>query len=264
MGSNGSRPGAGPGNDGRRPGSASEQRPLRIDASMLDTTARRETPRYAPPPKPTDDDGLPLESAKIDFERGMSVMPALTLIIIIANTLIFFDELVRGALKSNEAIIAAGALQRSYVLDGEVWRLWSAAFLHGSTEHLVGNMIALYILGMALEHGVGRWPMIFLYMAGATVASLFSIMAGDHPSVGASGAIFALMGGLVALLRVHRKKLKMRDNRIMSAVWVWGGVQLLLGAADPRIDNAAHLGGFLAGWLVGGALTLRLSAPVDE
>ena len=264
MSGEGKRPAGAPRDNGHGPGSMPDQRPLRIDASMLDTTARREAPRYAPPSKPVDEDGIPLEPARIDFERGMSVMPALTLLIIVANTLIFFDELVRGALESNEAIIAAGALQRSYVLDGEVWRLWSAAFLHGSTEHLVGNMIALYILGMALEHGVGRWPMIFLYMAGATVASLFSIMSGDHPSVGASGAIFALMGGLVSLLRVHRKKLKMRDNRIMSAVWIWGGVQLLLGAADPRIDNAAHLGGFLAGWLVGGALTLRLSAPIDE
>ena len=238
--------------------------PIRIDASMLDTTARRDVPRYAPPPKLVDDNGISLEEpARIDFERGMSVFPALTLAIIVANVLIFFDELVRGALRSNEAIIRAGALQRSYVLDGEVWRLWSSAFLHGSTEHLVGNMIALYILGMALEHGVGRVPMLIVYGIGATAAGIFSILSGDHPSVGASGAIFALMGGLVALLRVHRKKLKMRDNRIMTAVWIWGGIQLLLGAADPRIDNAAHLGGFLSGWLVGGALTLRLR-PLED
>ena len=247
---------------GKRP--SGDRNPIRIDASMLDTSARRQAPRYAPPAPAVDDAGMPLEQPRIAFERGMSVLPGLTLMIIVANVLLFFDELVRGALASNEAIIRAGALQRSYVLDGEVWRLWSSAFLHGSTEHLVGNMIALYILGMALEHGVGRLPMFMLYMVGATCASIFSIMSGDHPSVGASGAIFALMGGLVALLRVHRNRLKMRDNRILTAIWIWGGIQLLLGAADPRIDNAAHVGGFLSGWLIGGALTLRLRAPVDE
>src|SRR5262249_35677278 len=95
------------------------------------------------------------KNAKVDFEQGMSYAPPLMLALVVTNILVFFWELSTNALESREAIIAIGALYRPAVLHGEVWRLISAMFLHASPDHLLGNCIILYIVGMACEHGLG-------------------------------------------------------------------------------------------------------------
>jgi len=92
------------------------------------------------------------KESRIDFERGMSYFPRLTIFLIIANIIVFMWEMSSGALQSQAAIIEAGALYRPSVLNGEFWRLGTAIFLHGGPDHLIGNCIILYILGMACEH----------------------------------------------------------------------------------------------------------------
>ena len=72
---------------------------------------------------------------------------------------------------------------------GEYWRLMSATLLHGSLDHLVGNAIALFILGMVCEHAFGRGQFVVLYVASGLAGSLVSLMTSPGPSVGASGAI---------------------------------------------------------------------------
>src|SRR5262245_36582213 len=98
----------------------------------------------------------------IDFERGMRLAPPLILTLILTNIAIFAWEISSGALLSQEAIIAAGALSRAEVLAGEWSRLVSAMFLHGGPDHLIGNMIVLYIVGIACEHAVGGVSTAFI------------------------------------------------------------------------------------------------------
>ncbi|HEX2780853.1 MAG TPA: rhomboid family intramembrane serine protease [Gemmatimonadaceae bacterium] len=226
------------------------EQPLRIDRSMLATPAasvagaREERPR------------------RRDFERGMSVLPTLTLLLILANVLSFIHQTDAYGLASAQAIVAAGGLARDRVLlEGEIWRLWSAAFLHGGLDHLLGNMVCLYIVGMALEHGVGLLATVRVYVISATAASLASVLTDPGPSVGASGAIFGLLGALLVLLHRHRDVLAMRDNRIFVVLGAWALLTLVLGAANPHIDNAAHVGGLVAGAIVGFGLKLRLDLP---
>src|SRR6187397_864692 len=95
-----------------------EPEALSITADML-----------APPPPPVE--------TRIDFERGMSVVPLLSLALIAANVAVFVWEVVTGALESEGAITRAGALHRASVLHGEVWRLPWSMFLHGSVAHLL-------------------------------------------------------------------------------------------------------------------------------
>ena len=79
------------------------------------------------------------DRGRIDFEDGMTYAPRATLLLLVAMVVVFVWEVATLAFGSEERIIAAGALVRANVLDGEIWRLASATFLHGGPDHLIGN-----------------------------------------------------------------------------------------------------------------------------
>jgi rhomboid protease GluP len=187
------------------------------------------------------------DRGRIDFEDGMTYAPRATLVLLVAMTVVFAWEVATLALTSKERIIAAGALVRANVLDGELWRLASATFLHGSPGHLVGNCISLYILGMACEHAVGWRRLLTIFAAGAIGGWALSLANLDGPSVGASGAIFGIMGAVLVILYQRRDFFVVRDKRIGVVIGAWAGYTLLVGAMQPMIDNWAHFGGLLAG-----------------
>jgi rhomboid protease GluP len=199
----------------------------------------------------------PRGARRIDFERGMSYFPVITLALIVMNVFIFAWQVKMGALENHHTIVAFGALSRERVLDGELWRLVSPMVLHGSVGHLFGNMAALYILGMGLEHAVGGSRTFVLYLLTGIAASIASVMTNEGPSVGASGAVFGIMGALTVFLVRHRDVYDVRDKRVAGVLAAWAGYTLLTGMLTPYIDNAAHLGG-LAG---GAALGMVLSGP---
>lgn len=189
-----------------------------------------------------------------DFEKGMSLAPWLTLVMIAANIVVFGITLANGALQSEEAIIGAGALVRTRVLEGEVWRLVSAMFLHADFGHVFGNCLALYVLGVAGEHAYGHARLGFLYLTAGVGGALASTALTMGPSVGASGAIFGLMGVMVAFFRRHGKHFILRDNRVGVVILVWALYSIVTAFAVPYIDNSAHIGGLLTGFAVGYAL----------
>src|SRR3989442_13111861 len=94
----------------------------------------------------------------------------------------------------------------------------SATLLPGSLDPLVGNAIALFILGMVCEHAFGRGQFVVLYVASGLAGSLVSLMTSPGPSVGASGAIFGLQGAAIVLFRTQRDRLLLRDRRAGSGV----------------------------------------------
>ena len=183
---------------------------------------------------------------RIDFERGLSYVPKLTLLLIAANVALFIVELANGALADPESIIRAGALHRESVLRGEVWRLVSAMFLHGGFDHLLGNCLVLYIVGLACEHAVGWWAAA-VYFASGLCGSLLSLLASPGPSVGASGAIFGFTGALIVFLHRHRDVFFIRDKRTGVVLAAWAGYTIVIGFLTPYVDNFAHIGGLLGG-----------------
>lgn len=192
----------------------------------------------------------------------MRVLPPVTLTLIVANVVSFIHQVAVHGLTSERAIVDAGALARDpVVLDGEVWRVWSAAFLHGGVDHLLGNMLPLYIVGMALEHAIGWWATLRVYFLAATLASITSLLVDPGPSLGASGAIFGLVGALLVVLHRHKAVLALRDARVLGVLGAWSALMLVAGFASPHIDNAAHVGGLVTGALIGLTLELRLDAP---
>ena len=191
----------------------------------------------------------------VDFERGMGYAPPGTLAVIALLVAVFVWQLATGALESQAGIVDAGALVRNRVLEGEHWRMLTATLLHGGFDHLIGNCVALYILGMAGEHALGAWRVLALYVASGLAGSLASVLTGPGPSVGASGAICGLMGAVVLILYKYRRAYHVRDKEIGLVLAGWAAYTIVIGALDPRIDNWAHFGGLLGGAVV--ALGIR-------
>jgi rhomboid protease GluP len=205
-----------------------------------------------------------LVSRRVDFERRMRRLPRLTTGLAALLAAVFTLEVGAGALDSPSGLVAAGALWRPAVLAGEYWRLLAATVLHGGLEHLTSNLVALYILGMIGEHAFGWRQFVLLYTASALGGSVASLASSAEPSVGASGALFGLQAAAIVLFRRHRERLLVRDRRIGIVLAVWAALSIAGGLMTPYIDNAAHLGGFTAGWLVGGRLHPVVLEPMPE
>jgi|GEM_PF-1393835 len=213
---------------------------------------------FAPPPGFEDDDIPTIDDAmlhgEVDFEAGMSAFPLFSLGLILACIAVFVCQVAGNGLEDAKRISAMGALDPDLIHQGEIWRLVSATFMHGNFEHLMSNMVILFVLGMACEHGFGRPQYLFLYVGAGLFGSIFSLM-GSRLSVGASGAIFGLAGALIALFWRHQNKLHLRDRRIGVVIGLWAAFQIVLGLLNPNIDNLAHFGGLVGGVVLG--LVLR-------
>ena len=208
---------------------------------------------WSPNAEPVEIDASMLHQA-VDFEKGMSCCPIFSILMMILCTATFAIQFAGGSLDNVDDLIDVGALDIKPVLNGEMWRLVSATFMHAGLDHLVGNVVMLYILGMACEHGFGRSQFLFLYVLSGVVGSLFSLLGGTT-SVGASGAIFGLAGAIVVLFWRHRNSLHLRDRRIGIVLAFWACYQLFLGTLTPGIDNLAHVGGVASGSLLAFALS---------
>jgi rhomboid protease GluP len=211
--------------------------------------------------------------SRIDFERGMRRIPPVIVLIIAVNVAVFAWEIASGVFVTSKemieaglrgaSLIDAGALVQAKVFGGEWWRMVTAMFLHGGFDHIIGNMIVLYIVGMAAEHAFGSTRMLLVYFAGGLAGSALSVLASPGPSVGASGAVFGVLSAVVVTLYRHQKHFYVRDKRIGIVLAAWAGYQLLTGFLTPFVDNFAHLGGILGGALAAMVLDSRLTAESE-
>jgi rhomboid protease GluP len=192
----------------------------------------------------------------------------LTRLLIAANVLVFLWELSTGDTGDGRILVRDGALYGPAVAGGEWWRIFTAAFLHAGWLHIATNMFALYQVGTFVELLYGRARMATIYLI-AIIGSGIAVyvFSFDAPTVGASGAIFGLFGALAAAgLRLGKTG---RDLVQQSAGIII--LNLVLGFTVFRfVSNAAHIGGLVAGALVGLVLfrvprhlvTAQTSAPV--
>jgi rhomboid protease GluP len=143
----------------------------------------------------------------------------------------------------------------------QFWRLISSAFLHSLSNpfHIIFNLFALYQLGKIIQHYYGDREMVIVYVVGAIVSGLFSLISsfaslllfdnGFSISVGASGAIFAMLGLIIGTQIFSRRfgtRLPINTNMLLLIA----AYNLFFGFAIPGIDNAAHIGGLLCGLLL--------------
>ena len=140
----------------------------------------------------------------------------------------------------------------------EVYRLFSPIFLHGGLIHILGNMLFLVFLGVPLEQKWGWQTFAVVFFLSGIGASLFSVCV--HPnsiSVGASGALFGLLGGSLADLLVHWtsldpqvRKMQLIQQIVMIVIWMF------ISFGIQYIDGWAHLGGLIFGFAIGCAIWL--------
>jgi uncharacterized protein len=192
---------------------------------------------------------------RIDFERGLQYAAPATLAVIAACCAAFCWQMAAGILAGESSVIRGGALVRDHLLGGEVWRLVTSMFLHGGIGHLVGNMVPLFILGIACEHAFNAKRLLGIYLATGVTGGVVSTAVEPAATVNASGAIFGLMGCLVAMLRRHARRVQVRDGRVGAVVGLWALWQMAIGFTEPLIANFAHVGGFVAGALLGTAVS---------
>jgi len=142
-------------------------------------------------------------------------------------------------------------LDKLAVADGEYWRLWTVTLVHASLLHLFFNMYALYLSGPLVETLYGSRLFLLFYLLCAAAGSIASfVFGGNIPAVGASGAIFGLFGLLLAASRAHHPVIDRRGRALMGQLGVLIVINLVIGFTIAGIDNAAHIGGLLAGiWL---------------
>ena len=148
----------------------------------------------------------------------------------------------------NNNLINMFAVYGPYIVKRqEYYRLITGAFLHADILHLIFNCYALYIIGSQVESFMGRFKYLIIYFISAITGSLFSILLTNGVSIGASGAIFGLMGSLLYFGYHYRVYLgTVLKSQIIPLIIV----NLLIGFMSTGIDNYAHIGG-----LIGGALT---------
>ncbi len=166
-------------------------------------------------------------------------------------------------LPDNESLLNWGANFRPMTLEGEWWRLITCCFLHIGIFHLLMNMYALLYIGVLLEPLLGRTRFISAYLLTGITASIASLWWHDLTiSAGASGAVFGMYGVFLSLLTTNLIEQTARQTLLTSIV-VFVGYNLINGLRDG-IDNAAHIGGLLAGLLIGFILIPSLKKTNDD
>ena len=176
----------------------------------------------------------------------------LTAVLLVAIAAAFAAETALGGSTHTGVLVYLGANVPELVLAGQWWRLFTAMFLHIGVPHLLLNGYALYQLGGLFESWMGSPRMAVVYVLSGlagSVASLFFLRRGL--SAGASGAIFGLLGALVAVLLKRRERLTPAAKQLLVQLVMWAGINVVFGLTTPGIDNAGHMGGAVAGFLLG-------------
>ncbi|MDX6699750.1 MAG: hypothetical protein QOE65_3147 [Solirubrobacteraceae bacterium] len=185
------------------------------------------------------------DRTRVRTMRNVSSDPVATYVLIAMNVLAFVGSLAGGggvAARGGGSVVDNGALYGPSVADGEYWRLITSGFLHAGLIHIGFNMYLLYILGTMLEPSIGRVRFLVLYFTSLLGGSLGALLINpDSLTVGASGAVFGLMGGAVVIMRARG------FDPMASGIPALIGLNLLLTFVFPGISVGGHIGGLVSG-----------------
>ena len=199
------------------------------------------------------------DAVKVDevFKRKV---PFVTIGLILINTIIF---ILMYLFDYRDYYIAHYSVWgRGIVEDSQWYRLITGTFLHGGFFHYLFNMYALYVIGSQMEGFIGKAKYLLVYLFSALVGSLFSIIFNTIPSVGASGAIFGLLGSLLYFGYHYRVYL---GTVIKSQIIPIIVINFMIGLmSNGDIDNFAHLGGLIGGALMTMALGVKYKSSNFE
>lgn len=188
-----------------------------------------------PPPAPT---------VQVDLPR---VKPYLTYTLLVVTVGAYLLQLAGSYLLGTDIVTLLGFKANVLIRAGQVWRLITPAFLHGSILHIGFNMYALFIFGRGLESRYGHGRFLLLYLLSAFAGNVFSFLFTTANSLGASTAIFGLLGAEGVFLLQNRKMLGPRAGRSLMNLFYMAAINLAFGFTTTGVDNFGHIGGLLGG-----------------
>lgn len=176
-----------------------------------------------------------------------------TIAIAVANVVVFLVLSMQGMTEDAQFMLDHGAMYVPWAVEqGEYYRLFTSMFLHFGFEHLMNNMIVLLIVGCQLEVMLGKIKYLFLYIGGGlcgnVVSALWDVYTGGYAvSAGASGAVFALIGALFYIAVRNRDQIGSSVGKRLAFMVI---LMLYYGFSSAGVDNAAHIGGLLSGFIL--------------
>lgn len=203
------------------------------------------TPASSLPPQPQMPPVRVLVKAKV---------PSITYFFLATTILVFIFQMLSTFSLRTDVLEAIGVKDNALILSGQIWRLITPIWLHANILHIFFNMYALFVIGPGLEQQYGHGRFLALYLltgfAGNTLSFLFS----SADSLGASTAIFGLIGAEAVFLLQNRKLMGKRGSRMLINICIVIALNLAI-SLTPGIDLWGHLGGLIVGllfaWMAG-------------
>lgn len=236
----------------------------RVEQEFGQREAQDTAPHYGPATPP---------SGGVEYAQPQPVRlriplnkPRVVYVLIAINIIMYGATLLLSSASGigyNSALLVLGAKYGPAIEAGQYWRFITPIFLHGGLIHLAFNSYALYALGPESERIYGSARFLTIYMLAGLAGSIASYIRSPGLSIGASGAIFGLIGTLAAFFYSARSLLGVETSRErVNQLIGLAVVNIVLGFALPGIDNAAHVGGLIVGGIAGLAMAPRFR--IDE
>lgn len=185
--------------------------------------------------------------------RNYKKLPICTIAIAAANVLISLGLSFMGMTEDSAFMMEHGAMYVPYLMNGErYYTLITSMFLHFGFSHLMNNMVMLLVIGYSLEPEIGKIRFLLIYLGsglmGNLVSAWFDVSQGSYAvSAGASGAIFGIVGALLYVaIRNHGRVGEISTRGLV----LMAGLSLYYGFTAQGVDNAAHIGGLVSGFLL--------------
>ncbi len=189
--------------------------------------------------------------------RAVWVLLALNIAIFAIPALLQIFRVTINGIPIDDLLFALGQKENQAIYDGQYYRFITSMFLHAGLLHIGFNAWALYVLGPESERIYGTPRFLALYFLAGLAGGVASYLRSPIAAVGASGAIFGLIGGLAAFYYSSRKLLGEISRQQLGSLITVIMINLFIGFSTPRIDNNAHIGGLVSGALVGWLLAPR-------
>lgn len=207
------------------------------------------TPPLQPPPPPMVRLSAP------------STPPVVTYTLIALCILVYLGQFASQTYFGFDLLAELGMKVNQGILQGQLWRLVTPMFLHGSLVHIAFNMYALHSFGRGLESSYGHLRFLLLYLIGGVAGNVASFGFTPENSLGSSTAIFGLLAAEAVFFYQNRELFAKQAGRILSNIASIAAINLLIGFTVPNIDNWGHIGGALGGaafaWLAGPLLKVE-------
>lgn len=173
----------------------------------------------------------------------------ITSVLIVLNVMMFSYTMLTGGISTQHLYQLGGMVTTPPEAGAEVWRWFTSMFLHGSFIHLLMNMFSLYVFAPALERMLGRIRYLLFYVVCGFVASAGSAFFASEVavSIGASGAIYGVFGGLLAISLRYKWRIAKGDRQIIYMILA---INFVSGFFMTNVNILGHFGGLLAGFIL--------------